>query len=81
MTLCIAAVCEEEEGKDTKIVLCYDLERQLEGIGASETEDKLGFVRSGWPTLIAGTITKANDLLEVYAEYLAEHFSEIPEFT
>jgi hypothetical protein len=50
----LAAVCENEKGKDTKIVLCHDLERQAEGIGASETKDKLGFVRSGWPTLIAG---------------------------
>lgn len=80
MTLCLAAVCDDEEGKDTKIVLCCDLERQQEGIGASETEDKLSFVRAGWPTLIAGVITKANDLVEVYAEYLASHFAEITEF-
>jgi hypothetical protein len=80
MTLCIAAVCDDGRTTDPKIVLCADMERQMEGIGASETEDKLGFVRTGWPTLIAGTITKANDLIQVYAEYLAEHFTEITEF-
>jgi len=78
MTLCIAAVCDDPH--NPKIVLCADMEREMEGIGASETEDKLGFVRSGWPTLIAGTIAKANDLIEVYAEYLAAHFDEITEF-
>jgi hypothetical protein len=63
-----------------KIVLCYDHEKDVEGVGSSETEDKLGFVKNGWPTLIAGTISKANDLVNVYAEYLAEHLAEINEF-
>jgi hypothetical protein len=80
MTLCIAAVCDDDRKTDPKIVLCADMQWQMEGIGASETEDKLGFVRAGWPTLIAGTITKANDLIQVYAEYLVEHFTEITEF-
>jgi hypothetical protein len=80
MTLCIAAVCDDDRKAGPKIVLCADMQWQMEGIGASETEDKLGFVRAGWPTLIAGTITKANDLIHVYAEYLAEHFTEITEF-
>jgi hypothetical protein len=80
MTLCIAAVCDDRHKADPKIVLCADMEREMEGIGASETEDKLGFVRTGWPTLSAGTITKADDLRQVYAEYLAAHFTEITEF-
>jgi hypothetical protein len=80
MTLCIAAICDDRRKTEPKIVLCTDMERQAEGIGASEIEDKLGFVRPGWPTLIAGTISKANDLLQVYAEYIAEHFSEFTGF-
>jgi hypothetical protein len=56
------------------------MERETEGIGSSETEDKVGFVRQGWPTMIAGTLTKADDLLNVYAGYLAQHFVEINEF-
>jgi len=63
-----------------KIVLCYDHEKDVEGVGSSETEDKLGFVRNGWPTLIAGTISKANDLLNVYAGYIAENLAEMDEF-
>jgi hypothetical protein len=70
MTLCIAAVCDDEESEGVKIVLCADMQRQSEGIGGCETEDKLGFVKVGWPTLIAGTITRANDLLNVYAGHL-----------
>lgn len=80
MTLCIAAICEDKEDTQPKIVLCTDLQREQEGIGSSETEEKIGFVRQGWPTLIAGTISKANELLRVYAGYLSEHFHEIDEF-
>jgi hypothetical protein len=65
---------------EPKIVLCSDLETATEGIGASETEDKLGFVKKGWPTLIAGTISRANELINVYAGYLKEHETEINEF-
>jgi hypothetical protein len=80
MTLCIAAICEDKEDTQPKIVLCTDLQREQEGIGSSETEEKIGFVRQGWPTLLAGTISKANELLNVYAGYLSEHFHEIDEF-
>jgi len=80
MTLCIAAICDNVVGREAKIVLCADLERESEGVGSSETEDKLGFVRKGWPTLIAGTITRANELLNIYAGYLNEHFKNIDEF-
>jgi hypothetical protein len=80
MTLCIAAICDDREKTDPKIVLCADMERATEGIGASETEDKLGFVKKGWPTLVAGTISRANELINVYAGYFREHEAEINEF-
>lgn len=80
MTLCIAAICEDVEGTEPKIVLCTDMQRETEGIGSSETEEKLGFVRSGWPVLLAGTITRANELINRYAGYLSKHYSEIDEF-
>jgi hypothetical protein len=80
MTLCIAAVCEDLPDTQPKIVLCTDMERQTEGIGSSETEDKLDFVRPGWPTLVAGTIPKGHELVNVYAEYLDAHYNEINEF-
>jgi len=81
MTLCIAAICDHAVGKEPKIVLCADLERQSEGVGSSETEDKLGFVKKGWPTLIAGTIARANDLIDIYAGYLNEHLKDMDEFS
>jgi hypothetical protein len=80
MTLSIAAVCDDRRRTSPKIVLCADMERTAEGIGASETEDKLGFVKKGWPTLVAGTISRANDLINVYAGYLKEHEPELGEF-
>jgi hypothetical protein len=80
MTLCIAAVCDDRQKAVPKIVLCADMERAAEGIGASETEDKLGFVKKGWPALVAGTISRANELIDVYAGYLKEHETEINEF-
>lgn len=80
MTLCITAVCDDRSKTEPKIVLCADMERAVEGIGASETEDKLGFVKKGWPTLVAGTISRANELINVYAGYLKEHETEITEF-
>ncbi|MFI5086759.1 MAG: hypothetical protein ACHP7I_00035 [Terriglobales bacterium] len=80
MTLCIAAVCDDSINTDPKIILCADMERVAEGIGASETEDKLGFVKKGWPTLVAGTISRANELINVYAGYLKDHDTEINEF-
>ena len=80
MTLCIAAVCDDGQDSDPKIVLCSDMERETEGIGSSETEDKVGFVRTGWPVLMAGTLTRANELLNVYAGYLSQHDKGINEF-
>jgi hypothetical protein len=80
MTLCIAAICEDTASTQPKIVLCTDMERQTEGVGSSETEDKLGFVRHGWPVMMAGIIPKANELVNIYAEYLNEHYKEINEF-
>jgi hypothetical protein len=80
MTLCIAAICDDRNRTDPKIVLCADMERTAEGIGASEIEDKLGFVKHGWPTLVAGTISRANELINVYAGYFKDHEGEINEF-
>lgn len=81
MPLCLVAIREDKEDTQPKIVPCTDLQRQQEGIGSSETEEKIGFIRQGWPALLAGTISKANELLNAYAGYLSEHFHEIIEFT
>jgi hypothetical protein len=80
MTLCIAAACDYVQGRTAKIVLCSDMQKEVDGIGGAETENKVNFVRQGWPTLIAGTIHKANSLVNEYALYFHEHFSEVTEF-
>jgi len=81
MTLCIAAVCDDGPENDPKIVLCADFQKQTEGIGECETEDKVGFVKHGWPALIAGTITRANDLLNVYAAHFSNAQQDINQYT
>jgi len=68
MTLCIAAECDDATDCP-KVVLCSDCERSADAVGRSETEDKVGFIRKGWPVLVAGELDRADDLLRVYSEY------------
>ena len=72
MTLCIAAICDDVENKSAKIVLCADQQREEQGVGGSETEDKLGFVKKAWPALIAGILSRADELLDVYTASLKD---------
>jgi hypothetical protein len=70
MTLCIAAACEYN--LEPRIVLCSDWKQEIEGIGASETRNKLDWVKDGWPALMAGTLSHAEALVTVYASHLAK---------
>lgn len=63
MSLCIAAKCECE-GKP-HVVLCCDWLESSE-YGSSETCDKFGFVRDGWPVLIADKVARADELIAMY---------------
>jgi hypothetical protein len=67
MTLCIAAACEHE-GKPA-VVLCSDWHGETEVAGA-ETTDKFRWVKDGWPSLIAGNVSKADELVESYERHL-----------
>jgi hypothetical protein len=68
MTLCIAAECDAHTDCP-KVVLCSDCERTAEAVGRSETEDKVGLIRRGWPVLVAGELDQSDDLVRVYSEY------------
>lgn len=63
MTLCIAAICEEE--KHPKIVVCTDW-RQESYLVHSETADKLRLLPHGWSALIADTANRDEELVALY---------------
>ena|ERR1035438_1269618 len=67
MTLCIAAACEHKD--KPAIVLCSDWRGETESAGA-DTIDKFRWVTDGWPSLIAGTVSKADELVETYERHL-----------
>ena len=66
MTLCIAAGAKDR-GK-LRIVISSDwrIENSLSG---AEIQDKLYWIGDEWAVLIAGTITRAIELVDTYAEY------------
>ena len=66
MTLCIAAACELDE--EAAVVLCFDWKGQ-QGQASSETVFKLGQIAVGWPVLIAGDLTAADELIDCYERY------------
>jgi 20S proteasome alpha/beta subunit len=67
MTLCIAAACEHEE--KPAVVLCSDWRGETDSAGA-EIVDKFRWVKDGWPCLIAGSVSKADELVETYERHL-----------
>jgi 20S proteasome alpha/beta subunit len=70
MTLCVAAACLDE--KENRIVLCSDWKQETYSAGA-EIANKLRWIKNGWPTLIAGDISRADELVLLYREYLKEN--------
>lgn len=66
MTLCIAAA-GEDRGK-LRIVISSDWRIENSSSGA-EIQDKLYWIGDEWAVLIAGTITRAIELVDTYAEY------------
>jgi hypothetical protein len=74
MTVCIAAAYEDQ-GK-AGVALCCDWRVEVD-VASSETVDKLGFIKKGWPTLIADSISDADALLETYIHDLqSETFTD-----
>lgn len=66
MTLCIAAAAEDR-GR-LRIVISSDWRIENSSSGA-EIQDKLYWIGDEWAVLIAGTITRAIELVDTYAEY------------
>lgn len=70
MTLCIAAVCQDR-GRD-RIVIATDWKAGND-MAAAENEDKLYWITDNMPVMIAGTVTRAVDLKNTYAQWFMEH--------
>lgn len=67
MTLCIAAACEED--KKQFIVMCSDTKVET-AIASAEIEDKVRWLVPGWPALLAGNVTKCEELIDLYSNTL-----------
>jgi hypothetical protein len=69
MTVCIAAACGHED--EPRIVLCHDWQQEIEGLGSSETRNKMDWVKDGWPVLEADLLNRAESLIRIYVDHLA----------
>jgi len=69
VTLCIAATCEYKG--QPRIVFCSD-RKIVQGDTSSETGDKLSWFIPRWPILFAGTIARADELIDVYRTELKQ---------
>lgn len=67
MTLCIAAACQDNSRP--RIVFCSDTKIGRGGASA-EVGDKVSFLLDRWPALMAGTVSRAEELLSIYASYM-----------
>src|SRR5271166_695836 len=70
MTICIAAVCQQDKDNDEpRIVLCHDWKSETE-IGGSETSDKQRELPKGWVALMADTMHRCEELVAQYERHL-----------
>lgn len=69
MTVCIAAVCQHDD--EPRIVLCSDWKGE-EGFGGSETTDKWRSLPKGWEVLLAGDVSRAEELIARYEDHLEQ---------
>lgn len=67
MTLCLAAVCYENN--KPRIVALSDWKSESAS-SSVENQDKLCWIREDWPAFIAGTTTRAIHLKDTYRTYL-----------
>src|SRR5947208_326876 len=71
MTLCIAAVCEDQDKKEKCIVVSSDWKAEVGDVAGAEIQNKLYWMfDKSWPTLIAGTASEAHDLISCYRNAL-----------
>lgn len=66
MTLCIAAACQDR--KRPRIVIASDWKAGIE-IATAEIQEKLFWINSNVPVLVAGTVSRALELKQTYSEY------------
>jgi hypothetical protein len=66
MTICIAAICQQDETNDEpRIVLCTDWNAE-QGSAGSDTSDKMRELPNGWVALLAGSMPRAEELVAEY---------------
>jgi 20S proteasome alpha/beta subunit len=71
VTLCIAAICEDQDRKQNCIVVSSDWKAEVGDIAGAEIQNKLYWIfDKSWPTLIAGTASEAHDLVACYRSNL-----------
>jgi len=75
MTLCIASVCQDRE-RD-RIVIATDWKAGTD-IAAAENEYKLYWINDNNAVMIAGTVTRAVDLKNTYAQYFLWMLRQVP---
>jgi hypothetical protein len=61
MTVCIAAICSENE-LDQRIILCRDWRGELPYVGSNDEVYKLKRLADKWIALVAGTLCRAEEL-------------------
>lgn len=73
MTLCVAAACQER-GKP-RIVLATDWRAET-AIASGDTQDKLYWIGGNIAALIAGSVSRAVELLDTYKQFLQKREKE-----
>src|SRR5271168_2682356 len=67
MTLCIAAECKKRATHH--VIITSDFESETP-TAAAEIQDKLVFINTTWPVLIAGTMNRAVELVDTFGHCL-----------
>ncbi|MGA9566616.1 MAG: hypothetical protein WBS19_13905, partial [Candidatus Korobacteraceae bacterium] len=67
MTLCVAAICQDRG--NPRIVIATDW-KASNVIAGAENQDKLRWIDDNTPAMLAGTITRAFELISTYRQYL-----------
>ncbi|HUN86991.1 MAG TPA: hypothetical protein VMU48_21610 [Terracidiphilus sp.] len=69
MTVCIAAVCEDDSDK-YRVVLCRDWRGEVQGVGSSDNIEKIHWIGKGWVALSAGSDPRADELCTRFENHL-----------
>jgi len=69
MTVCIAAICSDGEDNN-KVVLCRDWRGEVQGVGSFENTEKFRWLAKGWVALLAGNISRAEEMCLLYESHL-----------